>query len=161
MKLQKNTSLALYSVLEFAADPTRHVSAAEIAAKYGVSAHHLAKVLAGLARAGIVESVRGVGGGYRFVGNARRLTLLDVIQTFADPGLPEAGRREASEATPVGQALAAVLAEIDQTARATFASITIATMLGLIERQQRAATEARAAAADAGTPAARSRPRHE
>ncbi len=59
------------------------------------------------------------------------------------------------------QTSAAVLAEIDQTARATFASITIATMLGLIERQQRAATEARAAAADAGTPAARSRPRHE
>lgn len=139
MRLQKNTSLALYSVLEFAADPTRHVSAAEIAAKYGVSAHHLAKVLAGLARAGIVESVRGVGGGYRFVGNARRLTLLDVIQTFEDPGLPDAGRREPSDLTPVGQALSAVLSEIDQTARATFASITLATMLGLIERQQRAA----------------------
>ena len=121
MKLQKNTSLALYSVLEFAADPTRHVSAAEIAAKYGVSAHHLAKVLAGLARAGIVESVRGVGGCYRFVGNARRLTLLDVIQTFEDPGLPDSGRRETGEQTPVGQALGAILSEIDQTTRATFA----------------------------------------
>ena len=49
MKLQKNTSLALYSVLEFAGDPERHISAAEIAAKYGVSAHHLAKVLSELA----------------------------------------------------------------------------------------------------------------
>ena len=153
MKLQKNTSLALYSVLEFAADPTRHVSAAEIAAKYGVSAHHLAKVLAGLARAGIVESVRGVGGGYRFVGNARRLTLLDVIQTFEDPGLPDAARREPSDLTPVGQALSAVLSEIDQTARATFASITLATMLGLIERQQRAAADARTAAAVAASDA--------
>ena len=139
MKLQKNTSLALYSVLEFAADPTRHVSAAEIAAKYGVSAHHLAKVLAGLARAGIVESVRGVGGGYRFVGNARRLTLLDVIQTFEDPGPPNGARREPGEQTPVGQALGAILSEIDQTTRATFASITLATMLSLVERQQRAA----------------------
>ena len=73
MKLQKNTSLALYSVLEFAADPARHVSAAEIAGKYDVSSHHLAKVLSELARAGIVESVCGVGGGYRFVGNARRI----------------------------------------------------------------------------------------
>ena len=50
MRLQKNTSLALYSVIEFAADPARHVSAAEIAAKYGVSAHHLAKVLSDLTR---------------------------------------------------------------------------------------------------------------
>ena len=54
MKLQKNTSLALYSVLEFATDPTRHISAAEIADKYGVSSHHLAKVLSDLARAGIL-----------------------------------------------------------------------------------------------------------
>ena len=80
MKLQKNSRLALYSVLEFAADPGRHIAASEIAEKYGVSPHHLAKVLSELARAGVVESVRGVGGGYRFTGNARRLTLHDVIR---------------------------------------------------------------------------------
>jgi Rrf2 family protein len=137
MKLQKNTSLALYSVLEFAADPTRHIAASEIADKYGVSPHHLAKVLSGLARAGIVESVRGVGGGYRFAGNARRLTLMDVVQTFEDPGLPNGGRREAGEPTPVGQALGVVLSEIDENTKATFSSITLATMLRLIERQQR------------------------
>ncbi|MGE5115464.1 MAG: Rrf2 family transcriptional regulator, partial [Betaproteobacteria bacterium] len=51
----------LYSVIEFAAHPDRHLSTAEIAARHGVSAHHLAKVLSELARAGIVESVRGVG----------------------------------------------------------------------------------------------------
>jgi DNA-binding GntR family transcriptional regulator len=55
--LQKNTSLALCSVLELASDPTRQISAAKIADKYGVSAHHLAKVLAELARARVVESV--------------------------------------------------------------------------------------------------------
>ena len=84
MRLQKNTSLALYSVLEFAIDPTRHIPAAEIAAKYDVSPHHLAKVLSELARSGIVESERGVGGGYRFAGNARRSTLMDVIQLFEE-----------------------------------------------------------------------------
>jgi Rrf2 family protein len=137
VKLQKNSSLALYSVLEFAADPTRHISAAEIADKYGVSSHHLAKVLSGLARAGIVESVRGVGGGFRFIGNVRRLTLLDVIQTFEQPGLPEGGRREPGELTPVGRALGAVMSEIDEIAKATLSSITLATMLRLMERQQR------------------------
>lgn len=141
MRLQKNTSLALYSVLEFAADPTRHISAAEIADKYGVSPHHLAKVLSELARVGIVESVRGVGGGYRFAGNARRLTLMDVIQTFEDPGLSNGGRREPEDLTPVGQALAAVLSEIDAHAKATFSSITLGTMLRLLERQQRGAAE--------------------
>ena len=134
MRLQKNTSLALYSVIEFAADPARHVSAAEIAARYGVSAHHLAKVLSDLARAGIVESVRGAGGGYRFTGNARRLTLLDVIRVFEDLG-PAATRRESGEATPVGIALRLVQSEIDEIAKATFGSITLATMLRLVERQ--------------------------
>jgi Rrf2 family protein len=139
MKLQKNTRLALYSVLEFAIDPTRHVSAAEIATKYGVSSHHLAKVLSELARAGVVESVRGVGGGYRFAGNARRLTLMDVIQIFEELGGADGERREPGEATPVGQALASVLSEIDEIARATMSSITLATMLRLLERQQHAA----------------------
>jgi len=137
MKLQKNTSLALYSVLEFAADPNRHISAAEIADKYGVSSHHLAKVLSELARAGVVESVRGVGGGYRFAGNSRRLTLMDIIRTFEDLSPATADRREPGELTPVGTALGAVLSEIDEIAKATFSSLTLATMLRLIERQQR------------------------
>ncbi len=144
MKLQKNTSLALYSVLEFAGDSTRHISAAEIAAKYGVSSHHLAKVLSELARVGIVESVRGVGGGYRFTGNARRLTLMDVILLFEDFGAPSPDRREPGERTPVGQALFAVQSEIDEIAKATFSSITLATMLRLIERQQRGESHATA-----------------
>ncbi|HRI18613.1 MAG TPA: Rrf2 family transcriptional regulator [Burkholderiaceae bacterium] len=133
MRLQKNTSLALYSVLEFASDPARHVSAAEIADKYAVSSHHLAKVLAELARSGIVESVRGAGGGYRFIGNARRLTLMDIIELFEDVAAPVPER---AEQTPVDRALGAVLAEIDENAKATFRSITLATMLGLIARQQ-------------------------
>jgi Rrf2 family protein len=140
LKLQKNTSLALYSVIEFAADPERHISAAEIAAKYRVSPHHLAKVLSELARAGIVESVRGVGGGYRFAGNARRLTLMDVIRVFED--FDGAASRDPGEATPVGAALRAVESEIDEMAKATLGSITLATMLRLIERQQRTSASA-------------------
>ncbi len=82
MKLQKATCFALFAVLELAADPTRQLAAAEIAEKYGISLHHLAKVLRDLARAGVVESARGVGGGYRFAGNPKRLTLMDVIELF-------------------------------------------------------------------------------
>ena len=158
MRLQKNTSLALYSVLESASDPSRHISASEIAGKYGVSPHHLAKVLAELARSGIVESVRGVGGGYRFTGNARRLTLMDIIQLFEDFAPPVAQRSAAEALTPVDLALGTVLSEIDENAKATFSSITLATLLRLIERQQ--ASAAAPPAAREGAPAAGSgRPR--
>lgn len=135
MKLQVNTLLALYSVLEFAADPQRHIPASEIAVKYGVSAHHLAKVLAELARAGVVESVRGVGGGYRFAANARRLTLMDVIEQFEDIS---SGPHHApgDEVAAAERAVGQVLTEIDQIARATFSSITIATMLKLVQKAE-------------------------
>jgi Rrf2 family protein len=146
MKLQKGTSLALYSVLEFAANPGRQLSAAEIATKYGASTHHLAKVLRDLGRAGLVESARGVGGGYRFSGNVRRLTLMDVIELFEDIGTRTGESDEFDTSTDVGRALGAVMAEIDEIARATFRSITLDTMLKLIERQRGALAEAKTAA---------------
>jgi Rrf2 family protein len=141
MKLQTATGLALVSVLEAAANSDRQVSASDIAEKYGVSIHHLAKVLRELGRAGVFEATRGAGGGYRFVGNAKRLTLLDVIDLFEDISArsPEAGG--ADPATEVVRALARVLAEIDEIANATFRSITIDTMLKLVERERIAAAQ--------------------
>jgi len=93
-------------------------------------------VLSELAREGIVESVRGVGGGYRFAANARRLTLYDVIRRFEELSPSEAERRETGERTPAGRAIATVLSEIDEIAQATFRSITIATMLRIMARQE-------------------------
>ena len=135
MKLQISTSLALYSVLEFAAHSER-ISAGDIAAKYGVSPHHLAKVLRELVRAGVIESTRGVGGGYRFAGNVRRLTLMDLIELFEDIGDRTGRNRQPGASTDVWRALGTVLAEIDEIAKATFRSITIGTMLKLIERHR-------------------------
>jgi Rrf2 family protein len=148
MKLQTATSLALVSVLEAAANPDRTIAAGEIADKYGASIHHLAKVLRELARAELVESARGVGGGYRFTGNAKRVTLMDVIERFEDISArsPEAGTEPS---TDVGRALARVLAEIDEIAKATFRSITIDTMLKLIAREALARKPAAEAARQA------------
>ena len=112
-------------MLEFASDPTRHIAAAEIAEKYGVSPHHLAKVLSELARAGVVESVRGVGGGYRFAGNARRLTLMDVIRMFeelsAAGGRPARARRARRRS---GRRSAGCSPRSTRSRKATFSSIT-------------------------------------
>jgi Rrf2 family protein len=132
MRLQQNSLLALYSLVEFASDPVRHISAAEIAHKYEVSPHHLAKVLAELARAGIVQSVRGVGGGYRFAANARRLTLFDVISHFEEV---DSGTSERNGRTPADRALSMVLSEIDEMTRATLKSVTLATLLRLAEHK--------------------------
>jgi Rrf2 family iron-sulfur cluster assembly transcriptional regulator len=137
MKLQKATLCGLYAVLELAAHSDQQISAAEIAAKYDISLNHLAKVLRSLVRARLVESVRGAGGGYRFSGNPKRVTLLDVIELFEEVG------RKAEDSPPVdqdeGRALHTVLREIDDTAIASLNSISITTLLRIIEKQKRGA----------------------
>ena len=132
MRLQKNTLLGIHSMLEFAAQPARQLSVADLAGSLRASPHHLAKVLRTLGRAGLVESVRGARGGYRFVANPRRVTLMDVIARFEDASGPAPRARRARR--PAERALDEVLAEIDQTARATFGSVTLDTMLKLIAR---------------------------
>ena len=128
MRLQKSTQFALYAVLELAADPERQMSTADIAARYGISAHHMAKVMPRLVRAGLIQSVRGVGGGYRFSGNVRRVTLWDVMELF-EPDFQEAEDNEAAISTPISQALDNVRAEIDDLTRATMQSITLKSLL--------------------------------
>lgn len=132
MRLQVSTRLAIFAVLELTAREGQQLSVAEIGEKYGVSSHHLAKVMHVMGRAGLVRSIRGVGGGYQFVGNARRTTLLDLVQMFEDLSSVEPDGR-VSEATREEQALSGVLREIDDIARATLGSITIATMRKLVD----------------------------
>lgn len=137
MKLQKATRCALFAVLELASDPERQLSATDIADKYSVSANHLAKVLRDLGRAGLVESVRGAGGGYRFAANAKRATLFDVISVFEETGADCIANPEAGDATEIGIALCRVLQEIEAISRATLSSITIDTLLKARRRQIR------------------------
>jgi Rrf2 family protein len=135
MRLQVSSRLAVFALLELAGRSGRQLSVAEIGEKHGVSSHHLAKVMQVLTRAGLVRSLRGAGGGYHFSGNARRTTLLDVIELFEDLGSGDTDAK-ALEATGEGRALLAVLGEIDEITKATLGSITIATMLKLVDRRQ-------------------------
>ena len=134
MKLQVASQLAIHALLELAAQPDRQLTVAQIGEKYGVSSHHLAKVMHIMGRAGLVRSVRGAGGGYQFAGNARRTTLLDVTQLFEDLSSVEQDAGT-TEATPEAETLREVLNEIDDIARATLGSITIATMRKLVDRR--------------------------
>jgi len=133
MKLQTSTRLAIFAILELTEREGLQLSVADIGQKYGVSSHHLAKVMHVMGRAGMVRSVRGAGGGYQFVGNARRTTLLDVVQLFEDASALDQDPGTA-DATPEGQALRKILGEIDNIARATLGSVTMATMRKLVNR---------------------------
>ncbi len=130
MKLHKASLFGLYAVLELASNPKRQLSATDIADKYGISTHHLAKVLRTLVRSGLVQAVRGAGGGYRFSGIVNRTTLLDVIELF------ESLESELDAPAPQGQAASAVIEElqsitreIDDLTKAVLDTITLETAL--------------------------------
>ena len=129
MRLKKSTQFGLYAVLELARNPERQLSVLDIANLYGISSHHLAKVLRDLGRAGLVDAVRGAGGGYTFSGNARRTTLMDIINIFEDIASDETVSRVQGGYEGVQPALQLVLGEIDDIAKGTFGSITIETLL--------------------------------
>lgn len=128
MRLQKATRCALFAITELAAEPNRPISAGEIAGKYGLSLNHLAKVLTALAQTGLIEAVRGAGGGYRFVGDAHRTTLMDIITLFqpADPRAPAP--------TPGARALTQMLDTMEDRARTPFAAMTVEEMVRLAGR---------------------------
>ena len=127
MKLQTATRLGLYAVLELARDPGQTLSSADLAERFGVSNHHLAKVLGTLSNAGLVRGGRGASGGYRFTGNRKRTTLMDIVALFE----PAPGSRptEPGEETDIGGALQRVLDEIDEIAEATLRSVSLETLL--------------------------------
>lgn len=134
MNLQRATRLGLYAVLELASQPDRQLSRADIALKFGVSSNHLSKVMRELAKAGLVEAVRGAGGGYWFCGNAKRTTLMDIVEIFEPSMLDSAGAREPGRDTDMGKTLNLVLDEINETIQATLNSISIKTMLQIRDR---------------------------
>ncbi len=142
--MQKSSRLAIYALIELAFDPKRQVSVSEIGEKYRVSSHHLAKVMHTLGRAGLVTSIRGVGGGYSFSGNAKRTTLLDVIDLFEDTA-NDCKLSDPSEATSAEWVLFDVMCEIDDIAKATFGAITISTMLKQISRRKKPSADELAA----------------
>ena len=83
--------------------------------------------------------MRGAGGGYRFTGNAKRITLLDLIRLFEEVDSAHNDTREPGDTTPEGRALGSVLEEIEDITRATLSSISVATMLKLIAEERRTA----------------------
>jgi len=80
MQINKSTRFALYAVVELAREAPAKLSVVEIANRYRISEHHMSKVMQILARNGVVEAVRGVGGGYQLVKSPKSLTVKDIVQ---------------------------------------------------------------------------------
>ena len=61
-------------------EPAEPISAAEVAEAENIPPYYLAKVLQDLARAGVLSSVRGRGGGFKLLREPKDVPVMEVLQ---------------------------------------------------------------------------------
>jgi Rrf2 family transcriptional regulator, nitric oxide-sensitive transcriptional repressor len=91
------------------------------------------RILHALTKARIVTSARGPGGGFTFCGNAKRLTLYDIICLF-ETGWPNEEGDEAAPVNPLAGELSRVFHEVDRITSATLRSVTVQTIINNARR---------------------------
>ena len=84
MRLTLHTDYALRLLMLLAVEPDAVHTIASVARRYGVSRNHLMKVAQTLVKAGIVESVRGRGGGLRLARAADGIRIGAVVRATED-----------------------------------------------------------------------------
>ncbi len=80
VRLTTYTDYSLRVLIRLALRPDELTTISEIARAYGISEHHLMKVVHQLGIAGYVETVRGHGGGLRLAKNAADIVIGDLVR---------------------------------------------------------------------------------
>lgn len=78
LNISEAMSIALHTCACLAEEPQRFHSARQISDKLGFSAHHFAKVVQQLARAGLLKTERGPAGGAKLSRPPETITLLEI-----------------------------------------------------------------------------------
>lgn len=84
LRISEAGSLALHTVAILARSGDR-LSTQQVAETLQASEHHLAKVLQRLAKAGLVRSARGPGGGFVLTRAPEDITVLEVFEVIEGP----------------------------------------------------------------------------
>jgi Rrf2 family protein len=83
MKMSEGVEWTAHAcVLLAALPPGIGLPAATLAEFHALAPAYMAKHMQALARAGVVESVRGAGGGYRLARSATEITLWDIVEAI-------------------------------------------------------------------------------
>jgi Rrf2 family transcriptional regulator, nitric oxide-sensitive transcriptional repressor len=84
MRLTSFTDYGLRALMRMASAPERGFSTAELAEEFGISRHHLIKIVQRLVRGGIVATRRGSGGGAVLARPADEIRLGEVVRLLEE-----------------------------------------------------------------------------
>jgi len=101
MQLTSFTDYGLRSLMYLAKHADRISSVKEIAEYYGISRHHLVKVVHRLGQLGYIETTKGKGGGIRLLRDAKKLRLGELIVAL-EPGMVIVECFDTRRPTPAG-----------------------------------------------------------
>lgn len=102
--ISRAASLALHSVL-IIKDSDKKLNAFEIAKKLNASGHHVAKVLQKLAKAEILTSWRGPGGGFSLKKPPEEIRLISIYECIDGKLDKTSGHCNEKEICPLGQCI--------------------------------------------------------
>jgi Rrf2 family protein len=123
--------------------PHRALPAAKLAEFHGVPAAYLAKHLQALARAGVLETVKGPHGGYRLARPSHTITVLDIVEAIdgREPAFRCTEiRRRGPAAAPVREyrslcGINTTFLRADAAWRAELRTTTVADLVGIAARE--------------------------
>ena len=134
MTINKGTYYGLCAAMQMARAPQGRTTVSEVSRVYGLPETALAKVFQQLVRARLATGTRGIGGGYSLAAPASRITVLDVISALEPGRALHLTLPAVSEVTPPDELpdrpLRRLFDEADELLRSTFASVTLATLVG-------------------------------
>jgi len=130
--ISEAVSIGVHAALCLGSDPNRYWPAREIVSRFYFSEAHLAKVMASLARAGIVTALRGPHGGARLQRPPTEITLLEVYEAIDGPMTMEPCLLAPDGCGSVCCQLGPKLAAYNQSIRELFAATRLADLAGQV-----------------------------
>jgi Rrf2 family nitric oxide-sensitive transcriptional repressor len=88
VRLTSFTDYGLRVLIYLGAHAGGHATIAEIAASFGISQHHLVKVVHFLGKAGFLETIRGRSGGLRLAAVPGAINVADVVREMEGRAMP-------------------------------------------------------------------------
>lgn len=132
--LSEAANLGLHAMIVLAGEPKALIRTAEMAELLSVSGDHLAKVLQGLVRAGLLESTRGPRGGFQLSRPASDISLLEIYQAIEGELRPSAcllGQPRCSGECVLGD----FILSVNEDFRKRFAHTRLSDVAGAIRRR--------------------------